>query len=68
MVESLPCTEPWPALMVDRVVAAYIGISPRQVWKLSATNVIPAPVSIPGTRKTLWRKSEIDRFIAGLKK
>ncbi len=66
-LETEPATFAWPMLMSDKVAARYLGVSDRQVWKMSATGELPKPVKLPGARRTAWRKSDLDEFIAGLK-
>lgn len=45
-------------------VAAVLGISVRQVWKLCQRGELPAPVRIG--RSTRWRESEIQDRIRGV--
>jgi excisionase family DNA binding protein len=47
-------------------VAGCLGIGVRTVWRLVATGELPAPVRLPGTRATRWRRADLDRFVEGL--
>jgi excisionase family DNA binding protein len=42
-------------------VAERLGVSTRQVWKLTASGRLPAPVRL--ARSVRWRESDISDFI-----
>lgn len=42
-------------------VAERLGVSSRQIWKLAASERLPAPVRL--ARSVRWRESDIARFI-----
>ncbi|MGD8452200.1 MAG: hypothetical protein PVJ57_10315 [Phycisphaerae bacterium] len=44
-----------------RDVAARLGVSTRQVWKLAGSERLPLPVRL--ARSVRWRESDIARFI-----
>jgi len=48
-------------LLTVREVAARLGVSGRQVWKLCASGRLPAPVRL--ARSVRWRESDISEFI-----
>ena len=48
-------------LLTVREVADPLRVSSRQVWKLTSSGRIPAPVRL--SRSVRWRASDIDRFI-----
>lgn len=48
-------------LLTVQEVAARLGVSSRQVWKLAASDRLPAPVRL--ARSVRWRESDIQRFI-----
>lgn len=48
-------------LLTVREVAARLGVSTRQVWKLAASGRLPAPVRL--ARSVRWRESDIADFI-----
>lgn len=51
-------------LTVDDV-AEHLGVSPRKIWSMLATGVLPSPVRV-GKRGTRFRSSEIENFIGAL--
>lgn len=48
-------------LLTVREVADRLRVSSRQVWKLTSSGRMPAPVRL--SRSVRWRASDIDRFI-----
>lgn len=48
-------------LLNVRDVAAALKVSPRQVWKLTSSRRMPAPVRI--SRSVRWRASDIDEWV-----
>jgi len=61
--------QPGPA---DRLIdaadlARVLSVSLRQIWRLRAAGDIPAPVRV-GSRSVRWRATDIDRYLATLRK
>ena len=56
----------WPALLSDREAAAYAGIGKSTLWKLVSSDDFPAPVKLPGTTVTRFRRADLDTWIEGL--
>ena len=50
-------------LMRADQVARTLGISVRQVWKLTSRGILPTPVRIGSS--TRWRASDVRRVITG---
>lgn len=50
-------------LLNVRQVGELLGLSTRQIWKLSSIGQLPAPVRI--ARSVRWRASELHDWIAG---
>lgn len=50
-----------PALWRVREVAEALGVSPRQIWKLLATNRLPRPIRLG--RSVRWRRTDIEAYI-----
>ncbi|TAJ12095.1 MAG: DNA-binding protein, partial [Planctomycetota bacterium] len=51
------------ALLVDaRAAAALLGVGRATWWKLHASGRVPAPLRFG--RRTLWRRAELERWIA----
>ena len=48
-------------LLGVREVAARLGVSSREVWKLTSCGRMPAPVRL--SRSVRWRESDISEFI-----
>ena len=48
-------------LLTVKLVAERLGISQRQVWKLTASWKLPAPVRV--ARSVRWRESDIAEYI-----
>lgn len=48
-------------LLNVREVAARLGVSARQIWKLSASGRLCAPVRL--SRSVRWRESDVAEFI-----
>ena len=48
-------------LLTVREVANRLGVSSRQIWKLTASGRLPAPVRL--ARSVRWRESDISLFI-----
>ena len=48
-------------LLTVRQVADRLGVSTRQVWKLTAAEKLPAPVRL--SRSVRWRANELDAWI-----
>jgi predicted DNA-binding transcriptional regulator AlpA len=48
-----------------RDVAELLCVSPRTVWRWSATGRLPAPVRV-GARCTRWRVSDLQRYFDAL--
>lgn len=48
-------------LLTVREVATALKISPRQVWKLLASEQLPSPLKL--SRSVRWRAGDISRFI-----
>lgn len=44
-------------------VARALGVSVRQVWKLTADRALPAPVKVG--KSTRWRASDVQQWIRG---
>ena len=49
-------------LLDVRAVAERLGVSPRQVWKLTASGRLPQPVRL--ARSVRWREADLAAFIA----
>lgn len=49
-------------LLTVRELAARLGISTRQAWKLLAAGRLPAPLRLG--RSVRWRAATVDRWIA----
>ena len=49
-------------LLTVREVAARLGVSTRQCWKLNASGRMPAPLRL--SRSVRWRESDLAAFIA----
>lgn len=50
-------------LLNVRDVAARLKISPRQVWRLTRADRLPAPVRVGGSRSVRWRAADVALFI-----
>jgi prophage regulatory protein len=48
-----------------RDVAELLCVSPRTVWRWSATGQLPPPVRV-GARCTRWRVSDLQRYLDAL--
>jgi predicted DNA-binding transcriptional regulator AlpA len=70
MSRAKPITPPpaaaitFGALLPVKVLAAYLGVSPRTCWKLAAAGELPPPIRVPGTTRKVWRREEVDSRIA----
>jgi len=58
------------ALLNVRKVAALLGVSPRQVWRLTAMaeggqGNFPRPLRL-GTRTVRWRLADVESYLAAL--
>lgn len=49
-------------LLTVREVSEILGLSRTTIWRLAASQKIPAPLKIGGA--TRWRKADIDALIA----
>jgi predicted DNA-binding transcriptional regulator AlpA len=47
-------------MMSARAIAAMLGVSIRQVWRLNATGKLPRPIRLGGSVK--WKKTEIMKW------
>ena len=56
-------TEPAARLLAVREVAARLGVSTRQVWKLASGGRIPKPVRLAGSVR--WNERQLTAFIDG---
>lgn len=66
MGQTISTSEPAARLLAVREVAARLGVSTRQVWKLSSGGLMPKPVRLAGSVR--WNERELTRFIeAGCK-
>ncbi len=45
----------------------YLGISRSAWFKMRAANTAPKAVTLPGGGRPLYRKADLDRWVAGLK-
>ncbi len=54
-----------PACLSDQGLADYLDVSPRLIRQWRASEILPAPVEMPG-RLTRWRKSDIDEWLSHL--
>jgi excisionase family DNA binding protein len=50
------------ALLTVRQVAALLGVSVRQTWKLASTGRIPPSLRL--ARSVRWRRGDIEAFIS----
>ena len=48
-------------LLTVREVAALLGVSPRQIWKLNSTGRIPAPLRL--SRSVRWSAETISAWV-----
>lgn len=48
-------------LLGVREVAERLGVSSRQIWKLTSSGRLPGPVRLG--RSVRWRESDVSRFI-----
>lgn len=48
-------------LLTVKDVAKALRVSPRQVWKLSSSGRLPAPVRL--SRSVRWRSADIKRWV-----
>lgn len=55
-----------PALLRDHEAAAYIGVSTRKLWQMASAGDAPAPVRLPGSRSSRWRRDDLDQWVAQL--
>lgn len=55
-----------PALMYIRDVAAYLGKSPAQVYKMRERGQLPPPLKQAGLG-LCWRRADIEKWVAQLK-
>lgn len=65
MREPTPSTTiGWPALLNDKLAAAYLGISRSGLWAGVSAGEIPDPVKHRG--RTLWKKAVLDQYVEKL--
>ena len=50
-----------PLAISARQLAAMLGVSIRQVWRLNETGKLPKPLWLGGSRK--WLRKEIEAFL-----
>jgi predicted DNA-binding transcriptional regulator AlpA len=50
-----------PLAISARQLAAMLGVSIRQVWRLNAAGKLPKPLWLGGSRK--WLRKEIEAFL-----
>jgi predicted DNA-binding transcriptional regulator AlpA len=54
-----------PRLFTAQEVAALLGVSIRQVWRMRLSGALPAPVRI-GKRSVRWREADLALFVRRL--
>ena len=52
-------------LLNQKEVCAAVTLSVTQIWRLEKEGKFPAKVKL-GVRRIAWRKSDIEKYIAGL--
>jgi predicted DNA-binding transcriptional regulator AlpA len=62
--KSVPAYAYPPALIGAEEVAHYIGVSKSKVWMLAYSEQMPTPIKLGG--RSVWRKSDLDAWIAEL--
>ena len=51
-----------PLLLDAKAAGALLGISTRQVWRLSDRGMLPPPLKL-GRKCTRWRYADLERWI-----
>lgn len=54
------------ALLDVKAVAAMYAVSIRTVWRMVSMGTLPSPITVAG-RLRRWRRSELEKHLAGLK-
>lgn len=57
-----------PVLLTNAQVELMTGISERLIRAMVSAGNFPRPVQIPGYRLTRWRRSDVDQWVADLKR
>lgn len=68
LARLLEALQPRPLLLSNLDAAAYVGMSPRVWGEAKARGELPKPVLVPGRDEPMYRRADLDAWVAKLPK